>query len=92
MQSNDPPAFGNIGAVSAQMSLENFGIAYSVSPIVSWVDPDAPKEIKQVAVGDELTQIAYEVTDADRQEFAKHDLKLPEKPEEVSAMRTLPLF
>ena len=92
MQSNDPPTFGNIGAVSSQLSLENFGIAYSVLPIVTWVDSEAVKAESQVAVGDELTQFRFEITAEEREEYAKNDLKLPEpdKTQEVSAMRSLP--
>ncbi len=93
MQSSDPPAFGNIGKFSAQLSLENFGIAYSVLPIVSSIDPEATKAASQVAVGDELIQFKFEVTADERKELEKNGLKLPEGKKElqtVSPFNTLP--
>lgn len=92
LQTNDPPAFGSIGPISSQLSLENYGIAYSVSNVVSWIDPKATKAGSQVEVGDKLTQIAYEVSDDERKELAEDDLVLPPGPKEVSSMRSLPYY
>ena len=92
LQSNDPPAFGNIGSVASQLSLENYGIAFSVSPVVSWIDPAAENATAKVAVGDELTQIEFDVTPEQLAEFEKNDLSLKAEPKVVSAEDTIPSF
>jgi regulator of sigma E protease len=62
LTSDQPPSFGTIGGFSAQCGLDTYGIAYEVSPKVSYVDPDADKASSFVKVGDELTQFKLELT------------------------------
>lgn len=92
LQSTAPPAFGVIGNASARLSLENYGIAYSVLPVVSWVDPDATKAASQVTVGEELTQFKIELSDQERKEFEKNGLKVSDEAQVVTAVQTLTSF
>ncbi len=91
LQSSEPAAFGNIGLINSQLSLENYGIAYSVSPVVSWIDPASSKASSQVAVGDELTEIQVEVTAAERKEFEKNGLTLETKADAITEQSPMPL-
>ncbi|MCC6510075.1 MAG: site-2 protease family protein [Pirellulaceae bacterium] len=89
MEAPTPVAFGSIGRVSAQFGLENYGIAYSVLPKVSSIDPLSSKASSSVQVGDELTQIKIEVTEDEIKEYAKDDVIISPKPLELSSLNTV---
>lgn len=92
MESAGPAAFGTIGNASAQFGLENFGIAYSVLPRVSYVDPASEKASSSIQVGDELVQLQIEATQQEIKELADNDLIVTPKAEQITSMRTIVSF
>lgn len=92
LTSSEPAHFGSIGETSAQLGLANFGIAYEVTPRVSYVDPDFEKASSSIQVGDELTQLKLELSPEEREQFAENGRTVPGEEEAISSLRTIPTF
>lgn len=92
MTNTERPAFGTIGDYSAQWGLESYGIAYEVSPKVSYIDPASEKASSSVKVGDELTQLKLELTPEQIAEYSNNGKVVSEKIEVVSSLSTIPFY
>jgi len=92
LDSPGPATFGSIGDNSASWGLANLGIAYDVSPRISWIDPAAAKATSAVQVGDILTEWKLEPTPAELADDAQHGNLLVAKQQSVSSLRTIPTF
>lgn len=92
LQSDSPPAFGTVGQITAQLGLENFGIAYSVLPKVSYVDPNSAKASAAVKVGDVLTQLKFELTPEEIADFKDNGATVSTETVPITTLRSIPSY
>lgn len=92
MTGQEPVSFGAIGDFGGEWGLDNYGIAYEVTPKVSYVDPDSEKAAAGVKVGDQLTQLKLELTPAEIEQYAENGQELSDEVHELTAQNTMAFY
>lgn len=89
IKSQGPIAFDAISEESGQLALPGLGIALDVLPIVSSVHTVAQGEQLGVQIGDELQQVRWEPTNAEREELEKSWSSAALKSREINGAYTV---